>query len=383
MPRDENGNYTSLSEERKEHFWTYFTYTSPIDPETHLETWPETIYKQKYMPIFVLPSFLNIVGEEPMNLTVYARTSFETWKPDPENEARHYEAFATKCGLMAINYNDFVFPPNGITDEMKSKYLQLKETVLVFHITDRGFERGSPNGDCFDLKFFGSVTGQAVTHARVWNGNRVRVPDLVTRDFLNDVARYVKREEDMRDNLFGAEFLKWHNSFIRDAVLRELMRASFRKFRYMNNLDGLESLREWARENGASDAEVEAKAEANAWLLLRKTAWWFLWATFVGYASIIRFPENRQRMRTRLPSSSPSVWPLPLEHLLAGQHKSDDPIAPPPTPSRWYVIKKHFKEYFKVKAIVNFWREETQKRGGIAPPTPAKVYRLNRKRAAF
>jgi hypothetical protein len=29
--------------------------------------------------------------------------------------------------------------------------------------------------------------------------------------------------------------------------------------------------------------------------------------------------------------------------------------------SNWYVIKKHVKEHFKAKAIVNFWREETQR----------------------
>ena len=29
--------------------------------------------------------------------------------------------------------------------------------------------------------------------------------------------------------------------------------------------------------------------------------------------------------------------------------------------SNWYVVKKHFKEHFKIKAIVNFWREEAQK----------------------
>ena len=383
MPRDENGNYTDLDEGRKHHFWHYHTITSPTDPETHLEAWPETVFKQKYMPIFVLPTFTNIVGKEPMNLSVYVRSSLYTWETQRNEKGWDSDEFAKNCVMVPLNYKNFVFPPGEKSDETQKQYLQLRESFFVFHITDRGFERGSANGDCFDIKFFSSVTGQHETHARVWNGDKVRVPDLVTRDFLENVVRYVAKEKEARDNLPDAEFLKWHNSTIRDAVLRELMLASFRKFRYMNDLSELESLREWVRENGANHADVEAKAEANAFLLLRKTAWWFLWATFVGYASIIRFPENRQRMRTRLQSLSPPVWPLPLELLLTGRHRTDDPIAPLPTPTHWYVIKKHFNEHFKAKAIVNFWSKETQKWGVSAPPARAKVYRLNRMRAVF
>lgn len=364
MPQDENGNYTDLSEERKEHFWNYFTITSPIDPETHLEAWPDTVFKQKYMPIFPLPSFTNIVKEEPMNLTVYTRSSLFSWQNRLSMHSWDLDQFSKECGLMPINYKDFVFPPGEITDDVEKKYRALRETILVFHITDRGFERGSRNGDCFDLKFFNSVNGQTATHAQVWNGDKVRVPDLVTRDFLNDVARYVEREENMWDNLPNEEYWKWHNSFVRDAVLRELLHASVRKFRYMNDLGELEPLLEWVHERGASDAGADAKAQANAFVLLRKTAWWFLWATFVGYASIIRFPENRQRMRTRLPKLIPAVWPLPFEHFLSGQHKSDDPIAPPsdPTPDP---------------------APAPDPPPTSAPPAPAKVYRLNRMRAAF
>jgi hypothetical protein len=259
MPQDENGNYTDLSEERKEHFWNYFTITSPIDPETHLEAWPDTVFKQKYMPIFPLPSFTNIVKEEPMNLTVYTRSSLFSWQNRLSMHSWDLDQFSKECGLMPINYKDFVFPPGEITDDVEKKYRALRETILVFHITDRGFERGSRNGDCFDLKFFNSVNGQTATHAQVWNGDKVRVPDLVTRDFLNDVARYVEREENMWDNLPNEEYWKWHNSFVRDAVLRELLHASVRKFRYMNDLGELEPLLEWVHERCGCGCQSASK----------------------------------------------------------------------------------------------------------------------------
>ena len=359
MAQTRDEAYTERFEARKRAFTDQYMVTKPVDPERRLEHWPKSAEKRTYLSIFALPMRQSIINND-MHLTMTVVSSFDEYRSDRLD----YESFerATFPVTAALNILE---RPDEITLEAEERYKKnTTRGFAIFSLTDRGYERGRIFGDCFDLNFYDNHSSGYVSHGMFGDGALAQVPDMVTREFLVDVARYVQVEARVKKETSSEEeYVNFHNTYIRRAVLQELVRAFVRKFRYVDRYTGLEGLSEWAREQPTrSSKEVELEAERSAFGLLRKSPWWFLWALFVGYASVIRFPENRETMRGRLPKLDPPVWPLPAEGELSGAHKAVDPVEPTTTPS-----------------------PPSPQPAPVSAPLGArdKVYRENRKRAKF
>jgi len=323
MARNENGEYTELSTRRKYSFTDLYMVTQPVDPEDEVENWPNTVKKHTYLPIFPLPERMDILTNE-MSIVMRVYSSFEEYTGD----YRKYTEFEGQCMSVsgALNYLEH---PDIIDEQTKNRYKGLTNIFSNMSITDRGFQRGSKFGDCFDVNFYNSTRPATITDAMFGTGDVTRVPDVVTREFLVDVVNYVAKEAYVKPHVSNKAYVEWHNNYIRRAVCQELVRAFVRRFRYISRFTELQELSEWANEQPSRSAdEIWSKAETSAFGLLRKAPWWFLWAVFVGYASVIRFPENREKLRTRLSLLDPPVWPLPAEGDLVGPHKADDPVEP-------------------------------------------------------
>ena len=345
-------HYTNLSEERRKDFINKYMVTTQLDPESASVHWPDIYEKIGYVPIIAATWDMHIL---PNNMTLIpdVRSSLYEFTP-----GANIEEFSRTCIDVPSRY-EFVRIREPHHEMTNDEYKHLDQyRFRTFSITDRAFER--VDGDCFDLRFHSAGKPGYVKVAWMEADAIHPVPDRVSREFLQDVAQSVRFDSTLRHTWTDGRYATWTNRFIRKAVLRELVRAYVRKFDYVRGDHSIRDLQKWAEDQPSrTNDELEAISEANVFKLIRGTPWWFLWATFVGYASIIRFPENRERLRKRIPTADPAVWPLPDEEKLKPPIKSDYPIdrptAPAPAPAP-----------------------------ASAPPAPTtKVYRLNRKRAAF
>ena len=349
-------HYTNLSEERRDHFINNYMVTAQLDPESDSAYWPDIYEKIGYWPIFAATWEMYIL---PYNMTLVADVRSSLYEFTPGDDVKK---FGESCIDVPSRYEFLrIREPNHVMTAEDYKHLD-QYRFRTFSISDRTFEPS--DSDCFDLRFH-SVAGSGMVKVAWMEAGAIHpVPDKVSREFLQDVAQSVKSDSTMRQKLTNDEYAKVINGAIRDAVLRELVRAYVRKFDYVRGDHGIRDLRKWADEQPSRTRdELNSISEANAFKLIRDTPWWFLWATFVGYASIIRFPENRERLRNRVPTSDPSVWPLPDEKALEGPTKSDYLDDPPTSPAPAPTLP-------------------SAPAPASAPPT-TKVYRLNRKRAVF
>lgn len=357
MSSDDGMHYTKLSEERIDHFINNYMVTTQLDPESDSAYWPDIYEKIGYLPIFAAPWAAYIL---PYNMTLLAEVRSSPYEFTPGGNIEEFDD--NSCIGVPSRY-EFLRMREPNHDMTSDDYKQRDPYRFhTFSITDRVFDM--VDSDCFDLRFHGAGNSGNAKVAWMETGVTHPVPDRVSREFLQDVAQSVALDSKIGSMFTGGRYDRWINRFIREAVLRELVRAYVRKFDYVRGDHGIRDLRTWAEEQPSRTRdELDGIAEAKVVKLLRETPWWFLWATFVGYASIIRFPENRERLRNRVPTFDPAVWPLPNEEDLSGPMKSDyldgPPASPAPAPA-----------------------PPPAPTPPSAPPT-TKVYRLNRKRAVF
>jgi hypothetical protein len=363
---DENDLYVELCKERQEYFTLATMDTKPLNPEAAVAHWPDDVERQTYFPIFVNPWKLGISNNE-MSIMMRTHSCFDTFENIVRNADLSEASFEQKMeeftkNLVNISADFANFKVPATLDDQFKEYYKKSYGFHMFSITDKAFDRPSRTDDCFDLKFWNLQENSSHEITRTWidstpNRRFRRTPTMVTREFLKDAAKFVEHEQVRKTTMTPGDWKAWAETFTTYAVLRELVRAAVRDFKYMSDVgknegNGLDLFREWVASDAsehprggmfADAADIHNKANMYAYELLREVPWWYLYAAFVGYAHHIRFPEHRHALRTRLSTSSPPVWPLPDETRLTGFYKANPrapvaapapvPVSTPPAPA--------------------------------------------------
>ena len=269
MSSDDGMHYTTLSETRRELFINNYMVTTELDPESGSAYWPDIYEKIGYLPIFAAPWNMYIL---PYNMTLIADVRSSRYQ---FTSGGNIKEFANTCIDVPGRY-EFLRsrePNHELTNDQYGQSDQYR--FHTFSISDRTFEPS--DSDCFDLRFHGAGSSGNVKVAWMETTKTHPVPDRVSREFLQDVAQSVALESRIGSMFTGGRYDRWINRFIREAVLRELVRAYVRKFDYVRGDHGIRDLRTWADEQPSRTRdELDGISEANVFKLLRETPWWFL-----------------------------------------------------------------------------------------------------------